>query len=121
MPVVAYADSCVREFNENILFSEITNGKQIHTPFMYAHLVDARYEPELKEESINKDSVYKIINVLKSQYRYAQSAGAVKLIKNNNKTTIVNYRGPDSGYNTEYVFKNINDCWKLAGFINWST
>lgn len=121
LPLVAYAESCVREFNEDKLMSEIIGGKQIHTPFTYGYLIEGRYEPELKEEAINIGALSRIVKILKFQHNYALSTGGVKLIKSNNSTISVKYRGANSGYNTEYIFKNIHGCWNLVGFIDWST
>jgi hypothetical protein len=118
LPLVAHAESCISDFNEKLLFSEIINGKQIKTPFKHGYLIDGQYEPELKREYIDKESLSK---VLKLQYGLALSRGSEKLIKNENGVTSVIYRGPSSGYNTEYIFKNLDGCWHLVEFTDWST
>ena len=75
----------------------------------------------MKKEHVNKESLPKIIKTIKFAYNYAQSIGSETIIKNNKAINSVIFRGPDSGYNIEYIFKNINGCWYLVGFNDWST
>ncbi len=114
----AQAEECMSEFNESLLFSEIQKGNKIDASFVYGYLIDGKYEPELRKKIIEKDSLLKI---LKFQYSTAQSRKADKVIKNESGAISVTYSGPDSGYNTEYIFKKIEGCWCLVEFINWST
>ena len=112
------AESCLSKFSGEKLLNEIIQGNEIHTPFKLGSLTYGKHEPEIKYEELNKTSLNKIIKIVSSQYKYAKTKGAEKLIKENKK---IIFRGPDSGYYIEYNFKTINGCWKLVGFTNGST
>lgn len=112
------AGKCVSEFNEKLLFSEIQKGKQIVTPIAYGYLIEGNHEPELKKEKIEKGALSRILELA---YSSAITRGAEKVIESKNGSVSIVYRGPNSGFNMEYVFKNIKGCWYLVEFIDWST
>jgi len=115
------AESCILKFSDDKLLSDITQGKEIHTPFQLGSLIEGKHEPEIKYEKLKKSSINKIIKTIRTQYNYAITKGAQKLIKENKESKKIIFRGPDSGYYIEFKFKEKNGCWKLVGFTNAST
>ena len=115
------AESCISEFSEEKLLAEIIQGKQIHTPFILGDLIDGKYEPEIKYEKLNINSLNKIKKIVNFEYKHSLERGAEKLIKEDNEFNKIIFRGPNSGYYIEYIFKNKMGCWKLVGFSNGST
>ena len=112
------AEGCISNFSDEKLLNEIIQGNELHTPFTLGSLIDGKHEPEIKYEELYKNSLDKIIKIIRTQYKYANNISAEKLIKDNNK---IIFRGPNSGYYIEYKFKLINGCWKLVGFTDAST
>ena len=121
LPIISHAETCIIEFNEQILFSEILKGNQIHTPFLQSYLIDGKFEPELKTKYIDKQSLAEISRLLNNHYSTPSSVDTEKIIKQKDGAILVTFRGPDSGYNIEYIFKRINECWKFTEFTDWST
>jgi len=115
------AGSCVTEFSEDKLLHEITQGKQIHTPFILGHLIDGKYEPEMKYKELDITSFNKILKIVKFEHNNALTSGAEKLINTYENHNEIIFRGPNSGYYVKYKFMNKKGCWKLTGFSNEST
>lgn len=115
------AEGCITNFSDEKLLNEITKGNEIHTPFQLGSLIDGKHEPEIKYEKLNKSSLNKIIKTIRSEYNYAISKDAKKLVKKNKEFKKIIFRGPDSGYYIEFKFKEKMGCWKLVGFTNAST
>ena len=112
------AEGCISNFSDEKLLNEIIKGNEIHIPFKLSSLIDGKHEPAIKHEELYEASLNRIIKIVSTQYNYAKTKGAEKLIKENKK---IIFRGPNSGYYIEYKFKTINGCWKLVGFTNAST
>lgn len=115
------ANSCISEFDEETLFSEIIQGRQIYTPFILGNLIDGKHEPEMKYEKLNINSLNKIKKIVNFEYKYTLERGAEKIIKEHKEFNKIIFRGPNSGYYIEYKFRNKMGCWKLVGFSNGST
>ena len=121
LPMVSVQADCVSDFNEESIFGELLNGQSVTAPFNYAYLVDDGYEPALRREVLDQTSLQKHVDIFIDSYDYAISIGAEQITENNGRAINVIFRSPDSGFNIEYRFSEVNDCWLFVGFTNQST
>jgi len=117
----AIASQCIKDLNNESVFTIIQRGNAVSYPFKSSHLIKGEHEPVLKHSvlsSKDKDLILKRSNLF---YTQSIEAGSVKnLIINGNSATI-QFRGPNSGWHVTWFFINKNNCWLLNGLQDQST
>ena len=118
----AVASHCHSEFSEPDILNSVKSGNSISYPFKFSYLTDGEHEPELRSEILDVNSHEGVISLSEGFYSQALRKGSERLqTESENDNVQITYRGPNSGFYIQYVYKKVSGCWVLSSISNEST